>query len=513
MGEASPGPSSSQLQPAAQYLRMSTEHQQYSIANQSATIALYAAAHNAGIVRSFTDHGKTGRTLKGRLGLQELLQVVESGKADFAQVLVYDVSRWGRFPDADEAAHYEYLCKRAGITVRYCAEQFDNDNSPTSNLLKALKRTMASEFSRELSVKVSAGQRRLAAMGWWQGGNGPFGYQRLLVGADGTPKHILKLGEWKSISTDRISLTPGPKEARDTVRLAYDLYTKKRKSRREIAEILNRRGVFAGKRRWTLAMVRELIVRPIYKGAYAYCKHNNKYITLPRDKWLIREGAFEPIVPPKQWERAYELVREEVRDYTNAEMIEGLRKVWKREGKLNSIIVNAAPDIPSVQAYKNHFGGINEAYRLIGYPIVKDLSYIHAVQFSRRLRNGICDEICERVLKIGGTAKKMPTPGLLQINGNLTVKVSVRKGWVRDNRLLWQLLLGYGADYDILVIGRLKAPEQSVFDYFIIPAYSEIRGGLWTRQRHSVPYLELYHHRTLDPLIQAFGCCSIQEVA
>jgi len=142
---------------AAQYLRMTTEHQQYSILNQSGAIALYAAAHNIGIARSFIDEGKSGTRITGRKGLLELLRVVESGTADFNQVLVYDVSRWGRFPDSDEAAYYEYLCKRAGIVVRYCAEQFENDNSTTSNLLKALKRTMAGEYSSELSVKISAG--------------------------------------------------------------------------------------------------------------------------------------------------------------------------------------------------------------------------------------------------------------------------------------------------------------------------------------------------------------------
>jgi hypothetical protein len=52
-----------QLSPAAQYLRMSTDHQRYSIANQSAAIALYAAAHNMGIVRSFVDEGKTGSSV------------------------------------------------------------------------------------------------------------------------------------------------------------------------------------------------------------------------------------------------------------------------------------------------------------------------------------------------------------------------------------------------------------------------------------------------------------------
>src|SRR5215469_6170638 len=152
-------PPSSRFVSAAQYLRMSTEHQQYSTANQSAAIALYAAAHNIGIVRSFVDEGKSGTTIKGRKALQELLRTVESGTADFDLILAYDVSRWGRFPDSDEAAHYEFLCKRTGIGVRYCAEQFENDNSPTSNLLKSLKRMMASEYSRELGAKVYAGQR------------------------------------------------------------------------------------------------------------------------------------------------------------------------------------------------------------------------------------------------------------------------------------------------------------------------------------------------------------------
>lgn len=122
-------PPSSPFPRAAQYLRMSTDHQQYSIANQSAALALYAAVHSIAIVRAFVDEGKTGRTIKGRKGLQELLNIVESGEADFNQVLMYDVSRWGRFADSDESAHYEYLCKQAGIAVRYCAEQFENDNT------------------------------------------------------------------------------------------------------------------------------------------------------------------------------------------------------------------------------------------------------------------------------------------------------------------------------------------------------------------------------------------------
>ena len=505
-------PTSTRLLRAAQYLRMSTEHQQYSIANQSATIAIYAAAHNIGIVRSFIDEGKTGTTIKGRKGLQALLGAVVSGTADFNVVLVYDVSRWGRFPDADEAAYYEFLCKKAGIQLRYCAEQFENDNSPSSNLLKALKRLMAGEYSRELSVKISAGQRRLAAMGWWQGGNGPFGYQRLLVSHDGKRKHILKFGEWKSITTDRIILTPGPKDAVDTIQLAFDLYTKKRKSRREIAEMLNRRQVFPGKRPWNLATVRELFTNPIYKGAYAYCKHDRHFRILPREKWLIREHAFQSIVSDKQWARANELVWEEVKPLVDSEMLEGLRRLWRRHGKLNSTIINAAKDVPSAVAYQNHFGGMNEAYKLIGYPLPRDHSFVHAIRLSRQLQKSVCDEIYHRVRQIGGTAEHLPGKGMLLVNQNVTVKVFLRKAWVRDGRIVWILPLGKRNAADVMIFGRVNPPERTIFDFFVFPALSQLRGALNTRMRENVPYLGLHHFKSLDAVIEVFRRESICEL-
>lgn len=147
-------------------MRMSTEHQQYSIANQSTAIQEYANTHSMEIVRTYVDRGKSGLGIAGRQGLNDLIQTVESRAADFNVVLVYDVSRWGRFQDVDESAYYEYAPKRAGVPVVYCAEPFSANGSPTDTLLKALKRAMAAEFSRDLSVKVSAGQRRIAALGY-----------------------------------------------------------------------------------------------------------------------------------------------------------------------------------------------------------------------------------------------------------------------------------------------------------------------------------------------------------
>jgi DNA invertase Pin-like site-specific DNA recombinase len=167
-------PQSQRMHHAAQYVRMSTDYQRYSIENQAAVIAAYAQVHGLTIICTYRDEGESGLKIKNRIGLTQLIKDVQSGAADFGHILVFDVSRWGRFQDVDESAHYEFVCKQAGIKVAYCAEDFDNDGSLISNIVKNIKRVMAAEFSRELSVKVHAGASRLARLGFKMGG--PLGY-------------------------------------------------------------------------------------------------------------------------------------------------------------------------------------------------------------------------------------------------------------------------------------------------------------------------------------------------
>src|ERR1700683_745503 len=138
------------LIPAAHYLRISTEHQQYSLQNQSIAVQCYSDAQGFEIVQRYSDAAKSGLVLANRPGLRQLLQDVVSGKCTYKAILVYDVSRWGRFQESDEAAHYEFLCKSAGVPVHYCAETFANDGTLGTLIMKALKRTMAAGFMCEI---------------------------------------------------------------------------------------------------------------------------------------------------------------------------------------------------------------------------------------------------------------------------------------------------------------------------------------------------------------------------
>ena len=179
---------------AAEYVRMSTEHQRYSTENQGEIIRRYADQRGFALVRTYEDSGKSGLRMDGRDALKRLIEDVRRGAADFSAILVYDVSRWGRFQDADESAYYEFICKEAGIAVHYCAEQFENDGSPISTIVKGVKRAMAGEYSRELSGKVFAGQCRLIELGYRQGGPAGFGLRRVLLDQSGQTKAELKRG-------------------------------------------------------------------------------------------------------------------------------------------------------------------------------------------------------------------------------------------------------------------------------------------------------------------------------
>jgi len=163
---------------AVMYVRMSTESQDYSTDHQRAKIREYAHARGMKIIREYVDDGKSGLDIKRRAGLLSLMQDVQSNDPGFSHIIVYDISRWGRFQDIDEAAYHEHTCRRAGIEVVYCGERFGEDRGPYTSLLKSMKRVMAAEYSRELSEKVFIAQTRFIKKGFKQGGHAGYGLRR-----------------------------------------------------------------------------------------------------------------------------------------------------------------------------------------------------------------------------------------------------------------------------------------------------------------------------------------------
>jgi hypothetical protein len=160
---------------------------------------------------------------------------------------------------------------------------------------------MAGEYSRGLSRKVFEGQCRLASLGFHQGSLPGYGLRRLLIDRHGRPKQVLKNGERKSISTDRVILVPGPKDEIRNVHYIFDLYTKRKKTTKAIAAILNENGLCTPtKKRWDFEAVERIVTNPKYIGALVYNRTSIK-LNRPRrinspEQWVVKQNAFSAIM-------------------------------------------------------------------------------------------------------------------------------------------------------------------------------------------------------------------------
>jgi len=356
--------------PVAQYLRMSTEHQRYSIENQRVAIAAYAALRGYQVVETFIDPGKSGLTLNRRAGLKRLLGEVLEGTPRFREILVLDVSRWGRFQDVDQSAHYEFICRQAGIPVRYCSEPFENDGSPMSSIMKHMKRVMAAEYSRELSAKVSRAQRLQASLGFKQGGLAPLGLRRMLVDEQGNRRRILRSGQHKAVNTDRTIVVPGPPSEIALVKRIFELYVDERLSFQAIARRLNASGRRRAGKPFKPLAIQSILSNQLYIGRYVFgrtASNLGSVMKLPEDRWIV-STVMDPLIPEELFWRAQAHIEHTKKSHVSTEMLlADLARLYALHGRLSTGILDGDPTSASAHTYIRRFKTLRAAFRLVGY--------------------------------------------------------------------------------------------------------------------------------------------------
>ena len=462
---------------AAQYVRMSTDHQRYSIENQAAAIATYAQARGLEIVRTYRDDGESGLGIRNRPGLTSLITDVRQGRVNFDHILIYDVSRWGRFQDIDESAHYEFICREAGMTVSYCAEQFENDGSVISGIIKNIKRVMAAEYSRELGIKVHTGACHLSRLGFRQGGHPCFGLRRELLDESGRSRGILESGQWKALQTDRVILRPGPQHEIETVRRVFDRFVKDHLTETKIARELNLGGILNRGRPWTFCTVHYLLQNDNYIGTNRYNRHTQKLRTArkrnPPSDWIKKESAFEPVVDKEIFAKAQEIFdfRRQCRGLSDEEMLKRLRILLHRRGRLSRDIINETEGIPGSLAYLSRFGSLRAAYRLIGYSPKRNYEYVESRAVRRDMVKALARKIAAWLAKSGEDVRLNQAHQILKIHA---VAISFRVARSRLSRGAthpsWVIIRGRHLPPGLVVVVRLNEGNREIKDYLLMPA-------------------------------------------
>lgn len=490
---------------AAEYIRMSTDYQRYSRGNQAKVIREYAEARGIEVVRTYYDAGKSGLTYEGRDALKLLLADVLRGGTGFTLILVYDISRWGRFQDADEAAHYEFLCRQAGVGIEYCAEPFANDGSPLSSMVKSMKRAMAGEYSRELSVKSYAGLANLAKRGYRLGGAAGYGLRRAIINDSGNVIRVLKFGEQKSAHSDRLTLVPGPAAEVRMVKQIFHMFVERRFSEKRIITYLNNRGILNERGQpWLSGSLKGLLINEAYIGNAVWNKSRSKLksraVPNPENEWIRIEGAYQPIIKKATFQAAQDRIDARPRRLSSEEMISRLKRLYEREGHLTADLVQAAKDMPDPATYVKRFGTIYRAYALAGFT-PKKIAYFREARRQLRHRCAwLFREIVDGFERAGAEVERNIETDTLTINGEFAVAIVLaRCGKVWNGVQTWRVPAPLGPTPDILLIVRLAWAQETPVDYYAVPhdGLSALPYRLTIRSAYPV---ECYRLPSLQPL-------------
>lgn len=275
------------------YTRVSTAMQVdgYSLNAQREKLHKYAEYQNMQIVEEFTDEGKSGKNVVGRLAFQEMLDKIESRVDGVSFVLVFKLSRFGR--NAADVLNSLQLMQDNGVNL-ICVE--DNiDSSKDSGKLMISVLSAVAEIEREnILVQTMEGRKQKARQGEWNGGFAPFGYQLID----------------KKLIVDE-------KEA-EIVRLIFDKFTTTTMGINAVASYLNQHGYRKSKRQnnkletFATSFIKGVLDNPIYVGKIAYGRRKSEkkagtrgeYHTVKQDDYMLTEGVHDAIISDDTWEAA-----------------------------------------------------------------------------------------------------------------------------------------------------------------------------------------------------------------
>jgi hypothetical protein len=204
---------------------------------------------------------------------------------------------------------------------------------------------------------------------------------RLLVDESKRPKAVLRDGQEKSFHGDRVILAPGPNYEIEIVQNIFRMYAIERMSQRAIVRYLNSKGIRNRRGNvWSASNMSKLLSNEKYGGTFTYCRTKwpltGQRVRNSPHKWIRIEDAIEPIVSKELFRAAQQRLCEN-KELTNTDLLNYLTAVWCTAGYLSIPRVNRDRVCPTAPTYREHFGRITEAYKLIGY------RQTHAYRYSK----------------------------------------------------------------------------------------------------------------------------------
>ena len=272
------------------YTRVSTIEQSeegYSIDEQERLLRSWAEKNNYEVYKCYSDRGISGKDIKNRPALKELLKDAEEKKFDM--VISWKINRISR-KLADVLKIVDILEKN-DITFKSYSEPFETD-TPAGKMQFQMM-ALIGEFERgTIAQNVKMGMCAKAKSGEWCGGR-VLGYDLVPVeNQEGTKRRKTKL-------------TINEIEAR-SVRLIFNEYSNG-KGYKAITNQLNKLGYKTKKGNdFSVGSIREILTNPVYIGKVRYNVRQNWSEKRRRNinaNPIITDGIHEPIIDEVLWDK------------------------------------------------------------------------------------------------------------------------------------------------------------------------------------------------------------------
>ena len=279
----------------ALYTRVSTIEQSeegYSIDEQKRLLMSWAEKNNYEVYKCYSDRGISGKDIKNRPALKELLKDAEEKKFDM--VISWKINRISR-KLADVLKIVDVLEKN-DITFKSYSEPFETD-TPAGKMQFQMM-ALIGEFERgTIAQNVKMGMCAKAKAGEWCGGR-VLGYDLVPVeNQEGTKRRKTKL-------------TINEIEAR-SVRLIFNEYSNG-KGYKAITNQLNKLGYKTKKGNdFSVGSIREILTNPVYIGKVRYNVRQNWSEKRRRNinaNPIITDGIHEPIIDEMLWDKVQAII-------------------------------------------------------------------------------------------------------------------------------------------------------------------------------------------------------------
>lgn len=323
------------------YVRRSTDKQDLSLEQQRAKLEQFAAAKGWTLATIYSDDAISGSEMN-RPGLAALVARAEQDKS-IGAVLAWDRNRLARPKDPIDGLVLERKLLASGKRVCYVATGLEADRSFASGLMGYVEHFQNGDYLRKLSRDTIRGIVSRVEQGHWPGGPIPFGYDRLIVDQDGTPKRIIcdledgsqavldpKTGQTlERVPTGRryqkqdheiCTLIPSdPSRVRAVQKMFADFAAGK--PTRQIREELNRAGFRTSRgRTFAIPTVTPILESPAYVGQCVYNRRTlskwHRYSSgasverldegverRPQADWITVDNAWPALVERGTWDQ------------------------------------------------------------------------------------------------------------------------------------------------------------------------------------------------------------------